>query len=449
MVPAMPASASAMARRAFWSRQYALRRLGTERAEALAPLHYALIGERRGYRPNGFFDPRFFQKAAGIGPDVRGLMERYLARPEANAPPPSAEFDHAWYVSQNPDWSRTHPHPFLHFLDIGLSGGRRPRADIDMAFVRDVVRGRGRGVEEAALRVFDPKSKDGDLKPPLSREELKARQDRFYADARMRIERQAPDRGRRLLVYVQCGRGFDAAWLGGPRDYDVLLNYYQEGDANPRGDTIVVQAGTKTTAIRRLLQERPDLLLRYDATLFLDDDVEIGADQIDRLFGAMAAEKLDLAQPALTADSGTAWPFLKKPAAGEGILRTSTVEIMAPALTRRALERTGWVFGESVSGWGTDLLLGPAVRAAFGPQSLGVVGSVAVRHARPVDTREGTLYAFLRRYGVDPAHEANRVVVDFGVERHLRLLAPGESGPVCLEGPRSASPSDPQTLMHM
>ena len=153
--------------------------------------------------------------------------------------------------------------------------------------------------------------------------------------------------------------------------------------------------------------------------------------QIDRLFQAMAAEKLDLAQPALTADSGSAWPFLKKPAAGEGVLRTSTVEIMAPALTRRALEQTGWVFAETVSGWGTDLLLGPAVRATFGPESLGVVGSVAVRHARPVDTRGGAFYALLRRYGVDPAHEANRVVADFGVERHLRLLAPGESGPVC------------------
>ena len=431
MVAAMPLSPSAMARRAFWSRLYAGRRLGTERAHALAPLHYALVGERRGYRPNGFFAPDFFRKSAGLSPQAAGLMERYLARAEADAPSPSAEFDHAWYASQNPDWSRTHPHPFLHFLEVGLQTGRRPRADIDMAFVRDVIRGKGKSIEEAALRVFDPKPRDGDLKPPLSAKELKARQDRFYAEASMRIEKEPKDRGRKLLVYVQSGRGFDAAYLGEPRDYDVLLNYYQEGEPNPRADAVVFQAGTKTTAIRRLLDERPDLILRYEAALFLDDDVEIGSGQIDRLFLTMAEEKLDLAQPALTADSDSAWPFLKKPAAGEGIFRTSTIEIMAPTLTRRALKRAGWAFSELVSGWGTDLLLGPAVRAAFGPDSLGVVGPVAVRHAQPVDTRGGAYYAFLRRYGIDPAHEANRVVADFGVERFLRLLAPGEAGPVC------------------
>jgi hypothetical protein len=110
------------------------------------------------------------------------------------------------------------------------------------------------------------------------------------------------------------------------------------------------------------------------------------------------------------------------------VMRVSSVEIMAPALTRRALESAAWTFAESVGGWGTDLLLGPAVRAACGPASVGVIGSVAVRHTAPVDFAAGEFYAFLRRYGVDPGHEANRIAVDFGVERHLRPLAPGEPG---------------------
>lgn len=426
-----------------------MRRLGTERASILAPLHYALIGERLGYRPNGFFDPDFFRKNAGLRAGTGNLLAIYLATDATKGPTPSAEFDPAWYAAQNPGWRKSHPHPFLHFLEVGLPGGLRPRSDIDVAFVRDVVRGRGRSLEEAAMRVFDPKPHDGDMKPPLSRKELKARQDRFYAASRLRIEREAPDRGRKLLVFVQCGKGFQANTLVEPRDFDVLLNYYQDADADPRADTVVFQGGTKTTAIRRLIEERPDLLLRYEAALFLDDDVEVGDGDIDRLFAAAARERLDVAQPALTADSDSAWPFLKKPAAGDGIIRVSTIEIMAPLITRRALERLGWAFSQTVSGWGTDLVIGPAARAAFGQNSIGVVGSVAVRHSRAVDTKGGAFYAYLRRYGIDPAHEANRVVADFGVERYLRRLAPGESGAVCrIPWPAAENPSaDPVRLV--
>jgi hypothetical protein len=424
---------SERSRRAFWARLYARRRLISDLAAPFAPLHYALIGERLGYRPNAFFDPDAFRANANIAKDAnRGLLELYLARPEPNAPSPSAEFDHAWYASQNPDWPNSHPHPFLHFLERGLQAGKRPRPDIDVQFVRDITRGvKPRSLEEAAFRVFDRTLGKGEMGPPLNRQELRARQDRFYADGRLRIEREAPRSERNVLVFVQCGQGFDAAYLQEPRAHDVLLNYYHEGNVHPKADIAVVQAGTKTTAIRRLIELRPDLILRYQAVLFLDDDVEIGAEGIDAFFRAMAAEKLDLAQPALTADSATAYPFLKRPSAGAGVTRVSSVEIMAPALTRRALEQASWAFAESVSGWGTDLLLGPAVRAACGQTSVGLIGSVAVRHAAPVDFAAGDFYAFLRRYGVDPGHEANRIAVEFGVERFLRRLEPGEEGETC------------------
>jgi hypothetical protein len=435
----LPTGLPERSRRAFWARLYARRRLLSDFAAPFAPMHYALIGEGLGYRPNAFFDPAAFRAHANIARDAsRGLLELYLARPEPDAPSPSAEFDHGWYVSQNPDWAQSHPHPLLHFLESGLRAGRRPRPDIDVEFVRDVTRGaKPRSLEEAAFRVFDRTLSEGEMGPPLNRQELRARQDRFYAAGQLRIEREATHPERDVLVFVQCGKGFDAAYLEEPRSYDVLLNYYHEGSVHSKADIAIVQAGTKTTAIRRLMELRPDLLLRYQAVLFLDDDVEIGAEVIEAFFRAMLAEKLDLAQPALTADSATAYPFLKRPSADAGVMRVSSVEIMAPALTSRALEYTKWVFAESVSGWGSDLLLGPAVRAACGPTSVGVIGSVAVRHAAPVDLAASAFYAFLRRYGVDPGHEANRISVDFGVERFLRLLAPGEAGETC-RAPSSA-----------
>jgi hypothetical protein len=429
----LPIGLPERSRRAFWARLYARRRLLGALAAPFAPAHYALIGERLGYRPNAFFDPHHFRRGAAIGKNAdRGLLELYLARPEPNAPSPSAEFDHGWYVSQNPDWAESHPHPFLHFLERGLRAGRRPRADIDVEFVRDITRGvKPRSLEEASFRVFDRTLGEGEMGPPLNREELQARQDRFYAAGQLRVEREAGHSDRSILVFVQCGRGFDAAYLAEPRAYDVLLNYYHESDVHPKADIAVVQAGTKTTSIRRLLELRPDLVLRYQAVLFLDDDVEIGAEGIEALFRAMSAEDLDLAQPALTADSATAYAFLKKPSANAGVTRLSSVEIMAPALTRRALKCAQWAFAESVSGWGTDLLLGPAVRSAFGPNSVGLIGFVSVRHTAPVDLRAGAFYAFLRRYGVDPGHEANRIAVDFGVERFLRPLGPSEAGETC------------------
>ena len=427
----LPTGLPERSRRAFWARLYARRRLLSHLAAPFAPLHYALIGERRGYRPNAFFDPSYLR--ANIARDAsRGLLEVYLARPEPNAPSPSAEFDHGWYVSQNPDWGQSHPHPFLHFLEHGLHAGRRPRADIDIEFIRDITRGvKPRSLEEASFRVFDRTRSEGEMGPPLNRAELRARQDRFYAAGQLRVEREVSDSDRSVLVFVQCGKGFDAAYLAEPRAYDVLLNYYHESDVHPKADIAVVQTGTKTTSIRRLLELRPDLLLRYQAVLFLDDDVELDAEGIEALFRAMTAEKLDLAQPALSADSATAYAFLKKPSVDASVTQVSSVEIMAPALTRRALECAGWAFAESVSGWGTDLLLGPAVRSACGPKSVGVIGSVSARHAAPVDLRAGAYYAFLRRYGVDPGHEANRIAVDFGVERFLRPLAPGEAGETC------------------
>jgi hypothetical protein len=418
-------------RRAFWARPYARRRLLSEHLARFATAHYALVGERLGYRPNGFFDPHYFRNhASGAQSASRGLLERYLAEPGANAPSPSAEFDHAWYMSQNPDWSQTHPHPFLHYLERGLPAGRRPRPDIDVEFLRDVIRGKGRSLEEAAFRVFDPLPRDADMAPPLNRQELRARQDRFFAAGQLRIEHESKPK-RRRLVYIQSGKRLDSALLSEPRAYDVLLNYYDQSPPNPHAETVVYQRGCKNTAIRRLLEMRPDMLLGYERVLFLDDDLELGAADIDRLFAVAEKEELDLAGPSLTADSQTAWPFLLQPGAGKGIIRASSIEIMAPLMTRRALEAVTWVFAESASGWGGDLLLGPVVRAAFGPERVGVIGSVAVRHARPVDTKGGTLYLYLRSYGIETGHEANRIAFDFGVDRFLRPLSPGELGPVC------------------
>ena len=138
---------------------------------------------------------------------TRGLMERYLAMPEADGPAPSAEFDQAWYVAQNPDWRRTHPHPFLHFLEAGLAGrqasagGHRRCVSARRRSAASVARSRKR-----PFACSTAGAAEGEFKPPLNRQEMRARQDRFFAAGRLRIERESKPTGRRRLVYVQSGK---------------------------------------------------------------------------------------------------------------------------------------------------------------------------------------------------------------------------------------------------
>ena len=249
---------------------------------------------------------------------------------------------------------------------------------------------------------------------------------------RLRIEREAGHPERNVLVFVQCGRGFDAAYLAEPRAYDVLLNYYHESDVHPKADIAVVQAGTKTTAIRRLMELRPDLLLRYQAVLFLDDDVEIGAEGIEALFRAMSGGK------ARSCAAGAHRGFGHRLSVPEKTVRRRWRDAGlvgrdhgagadAPRARKRA---TGHSRNRSAAGAATCFsgprCARPSDRTASGSSARSPSGT-----QRRSISRAGAFYAFLRRYGVDPGHEANRIAVDFGVERFLRPLGPGEPGETC------------------
>ena len=268
------------------------------------------------------------------------------------------------------------------------------------------------------------------MKPPLSREELKARQDRFYAERRMRIEREPPRPRPQAPRLRSVRQGFDASYLArAARLRRPAQLFYERRDANPLARHGRLQAGTKTTAIRRLLEQRPDLLLRYEAALFLDDDVEIGDGDIDALFAAMARERLDLAQPALTADSDSAWPFLKRPSAEHAIIRVSTVEIMAPLLHAAALRtRRLGLFGNRQR-LGNRPSARPRRARGFwaGRASASSARSPSGTHGRSTPRAAPSTPTCAATASTRPTRPT-AIVADFGVERYLRPLAPGEFG---------------------
>lgn len=387
----------------FMHSAYANRYLGTRRRLPFALIHFLLRGEARGFRANPFIDP------AMTTADGRPVRLADYCRPEfGRTVAPSARFDPRWYAARHlPPGSRRHP--FRHFWSQGFDQGLDPAPDFDLAFFKDFVAIYRPDKKEFLFeRVADGR------RHPRDEAELVARQAAFHAGVAMRVVRAAPT-DRRRLVFVQAAHDY-AHPYGTERDFDVLRNVYDGAAPVNPGDAeiVVAQNGSKVTAVRTLLAERPDLLLRYDHVLFLDDDVVLGGADIERLFAIVAARGLDLAQPALTADSYCAYAPLKRPLAGTGVRPISMVEIMMPVVSRRALETCGAAFSGSVSGWGVDGLLSKMVRERFG-ETVALLADVVAEHRRGVDTENGAFYRYLDGHGLEPAQEMALLVRRHGI----------------------------------
>ncbi len=377
----------------FMHSAYAARYLGSRLWLLVALLHFLWRGEAAGHLANPFIDPELRDPAG------RRIGLAAFCR-DARSAPASALFDPAWYGARHlpkhaPD------HPFLHFWSKGFDEDLDPAPGFDLGFFKSVVAFYRPDKREFAFE----RMANGGADFPRSEAELIARQDAFVSDVAMSVLRRHPS-GRRFLVYVQAAHDYHHPFDAPDRGFDVLLNIY-DGAAPldlERSEIVVAQNGTKTTAIRKLLAQDPELLTRYEAVLFLDDDIELGGAEIERLFAAFDSQGLDLAQPALTKASACAYAALKQPAAGAGVRPVSMVEIMMPLVSRRALRECGAAFSGSISGWGVDALLAKLVRERFG-ETIALIADVVAVHARDVDVEGGAFYRYLRRYGLEPAHE--------------------------------------------
>lgn len=396
---------------------YARYYLGSALLAFLAIPHYLLIGERAGYRPHPLFDPITFRKNAGsrVRDDECALLA-YIERFAAEDVSPSPEFEHGWYAWQNADWSPNYSHPFLHCVKHGLPTGRDPAPGVD---VRQLMRMSGLSGAALVSAIFDDIHRFGRLPDSYaiySFDELRARQETFRKSIRADKLSDRRTGRRRFLVYVQASCNFQRDFLYGERTFDVLLNHYDRRPDTPNtaADIVIYQRGTKTTAIAQLLETEPNLLTDYEAVLFLDDDIQLTKQQLEMLFASMTDDDLDLAQPSLSPESDCIWPVFKQPNVGDGLRRVNSVEIMMPCLSRRALQEVGWVFAESVSGFGVDLLFGHLLSTRYGARA-GVLGSVVARHEKHIDDGEGAFYNFMRDNRINPKMELWSIMKRFDV----------------------------------
>ncbi len=395
--------------RLFLHSAYAKRYLGHRRRLWRALAHYILIGERRGYRPNPFYDPAYAE-AQGIP-----TLADYLRDPRLWSNATCSAFDPIAYRAAT--GADSVGPPLVDFWRNGFAAGRAPAADFDLGFFKEVVAFYRPDKEEFAFEVMSRP----EIVVPRNAADLAARVKAFHAAIVFRILRRSSGARRRFLVVVQGDQHYAGRIAQAQRSYDVLLNDYRDpaeatsADYDPGVEWVTAQKGTKTTAIAMLLDQLPEVVLGYDHVLFLDDDVAITAADIDRLFATAARNGLDLAQASLTAGSCCAFAILKQPEAGPGLTPLTAVEIMMPLVSRRALSACGWVFAEAISGWAVDFLLSAEVRKRFG-NTIALVGDVVVTHDREIDTIDGALYRFLRANGIEATTEAGRIARDFGIE---------------------------------
>jgi hypothetical protein len=134
-------------------------------------------------------------------------------------------------------------------------------------------------------------------------------------------------------------------------------------------------AAGKFENLNVLLAKAPER--RPDWTLVVDDDVALPSGFLDRFLGICEAFALDLAQPAQTLRSHSAWKVTRRrPAALARITRF--VEIGPVTAFRREPAAELLPFPELRFGWGLDLHW--AALAAERGWRLGVVDAVPVRH---------------------------------------------------------------------
>ncbi|MDE8348837.1 MAG: hypothetical protein POG74_05040 [Acidocella sp.] len=381
----------------FEHRLYARVYLGGLYAAPFALLHYLLRGEAEGANPCLFFDPAFYRAAQGS--KGRGNLFAGFLR-SGDAGPPCAAFDPDWYRAHTPGIASSKLSPWRHFQKHGLAGWHDPAPNISLRFI--FITYTKHRSHRVGRKLYEILATQNPL-PPLTPAALKQSQTNFRAQIRLEVQQALPQRRHNNLVFVQTSGSHPASIEAG-RAYDLMLNHYAPLVAAREADYVLAQRGTKVTAIDTILRQQPDLLLRYDHTLFLDDDVEMDAAAINDFFSIMERCELDLAQPALTTDSVASFKELLVQPDGAPVRPFNCVEIMAPSLSSRALQHCGWVFGVGISGFGVDMLLGAEVHKQFG-NTVAVINTITARHARPQDRQDGAFYRYMAANSINPMVE--------------------------------------------
>lgn len=191
----------------------------------------------------------------------------------------------------------------------------------------------------------------------------------------------------RYLIIARVGdNSLHPAWINSEkRNFDLFISYFgnEEKKYSEHADYYEHMKGGKWPIISRLIDKNWEIISKYDAVWFPDDDLLVDTDSICKMFDLFSAFDLSLAQPALSMDSYFSHPCLLQQK--KSIIRfTNFVEVMAPIFSLSSLERVKHTFSQSKSGWGLDFLWPHMING-----KIGIIDVTPVIHTRPIG---GELY---------------------------------------------------------
>lgn len=219
---------------------------------------------------------------------------------------------------------------------------------------------------------------------------------------------------RKNLVILRAGdSSLHPEWVKGDvRDFDLFISYYGSTPDlhKDTADFYEMRKGPKWSCIADLMQVHPELVDRYDAFWFPDDDLASTTDNINQMFAFFHAFKLALAQPALTRDSYYSWNNLLQ--RDDYLIRyVQFVEVMAPIFDRASLKVCLQSFGESRSGWGLDWLW-PELIGQARDDRIAIIDATPVKHTRPIG---GNLYT--NNPELDPRRDEQMIIEKYNLHQ--------------------------------
>lgn len=222
---------------------------------------------------------------------------------------------------------------------------------------------------------------------------------------RIRCFKRPADDGpsRPYLVIIRCGTSHCLVDDRSERNFDIAVNPYARPDERVLASCEYAYTGgaNKFKAARQFIDDA--LLATYRGFMFLDDDLETTYSELTRFLDYCAARSFALAQPSLTPDSHYSHSYLRN-ASRSGWRSVALVEVMCPYFSSDALRVALNTFDLSYSTWGLDLVW---------PRVLNVepvvVDEFAIKHTRPAARSDGAFYAYLRRIGISPEREQERL----------------------------------------